>query len=90
LAEVLIIAESVLTGAVVVAVAVTLAQDVLGSPVELLLIALITSNGFAAMREMPRGAEFHQCEGSHADMLGQRYIESYQKTLKTVLQQRNL
>jgi thioesterase domain-containing protein/acyl carrier protein len=37
-----------------------------------------------------QGVEFHQCEGSHADMLGQKYIQSFQKTLKLVLKQRGL
>ena len=32
--------------------------------------------------------EFHQREGSHANMLSQRYIQSFQKTLKAVLQLR--
>ena len=48
-AEVLIVAKPVFTGAV------TLAPDALGAPVELLLMAaLITSNQFAPMSEVPR------------------------------------
>jgi thioesterase domain-containing protein len=36
------------------------------------------------------GLKFHQCEGSHSDMLGEKYIRSFQKTLKGVLAERGM